>query len=396
MVSISRRIIRSLLPVLAAFPALSIFSSSAKADTIELITGEVIEGKILRETPDHVIIKTRFSETIMEDRPIPREKIKNIKKIAPDEFAFAELEKLELPETAFTPEAYEAALKPLRGFLQEFGYSSRVPAVREKVRAIEAEQQKVAEGAIKLNGRLYNPDELGEAASEIETFRRVTEIQKMAEGGDLAGAINAFFVFAKDNSGSLAFVGAVEQAQGYIRALIGVLEHEIRNSPILEKRREEQVALASPENRSSMEAARARQIEDLQNAVSRSKEEGAVIPPYARFSLASLKEAHTAANLQLQKLNDLNLAAMQRSVKLLGEAEVFFEERELQGSLQRVQQSLDAWPENAAAQRFQENLQGEIERRESADAHQAQAVTDGFTSSTADPDATPSNEETTD
>jgi tetratricopeptide (TPR) repeat protein len=398
MEAISRIIRRSVIPALAAFPTVLALTISAQADTIELITGEVIEGKIQRETGDTVIIKTRFSESIMEDRPVPKDKIKKITKVKPDDQAFAALKEIRPPVTAFTPADYDPILKPFRDFLEKFGYSSNVQNVREMLREMEAEQKQIADGAVKLNGRIVKPEEMGVEAVEIEKHRKIAQINQMAQRGDLAGAINEFFSFAKENSGSTAYVDAVDQARGHLRALMGLLDHQMRNHPILEKRREEQLGLASPANRASMEAARVKQVEELQSSTNRSKEAGEVIPPFTVFSMPSLQAAHAAAAQELQKLNSLDLEAMQRSVQFLVEAETFFEERELQASQQRTQQALEAWPENAAAQRFQVRVEQEIERRAAADEHQAQAVSEGFTSSTADPDSTPASspEESTD
>jgi hypothetical protein len=163
----------------------------------------------------------------------------------------------------------------------------------------------------------------------------------------------------------------------------------MRNHPILEKRRNDQLALASPANQASAKAARDRQLEELTASIERAKEAGATIPPYASFSMDSLKSAHTIASQELQKLNEIDTAAMQRSMEMLAEAEEFFEQRELTGSAQRVEEALALWPENSSAKTFQTNLQAEIELRQKSDEHQAQAVAEGFTSSMTDPDATP-------
>jgi tetratricopeptide (TPR) repeat protein len=376
---------KSLARKLLLLTMLALWPWPLQADSIELVNGEILEGQILRETPDTVTIRTRFSETIMEDRPVPRKQIKSITRVRPDDLAFAALKDLRAPETALTADVYEPALRQLRDFSQRFGYSSKVPEVREKIRALEAEQRQIEAGAVKLNGRILEAEEMEEYATEINTHRRVARMNRMAQAGDLIGASNEFFNFAKENSASGAYVTAVEQARESLRSLQGVLEHEMRNQPILEESRQQQLSLASRANQASMKAARERQLEDLENSINRAKEAGVVIPPYAGFSLPSLQAAHTVVTAELAKLNEINITAMRRSLEMLGEARDFFEEREFQGSLQRVQEALEIWPDNGDAQAFLTRVEAEIERRREGDERQAQAVAEGFTSSAAEP-----------
>lgn len=373
--------LRSFAAIPAAFCLFLFCPLNLEADTIELTSGEVIEGTILRETPDGVVIKTRFSETIMEERLVKRAEIKKLTKVQADEQAFAALEKIAAPATAFGPEAYSEALKPLRDFTVKYSYSSRMPAVREKIRSLEGEQKKIAAGAVKIDGKVLTEEEMEARKDEIASFRKLAGMERKAAGGDLAGALNEFFVFAKENPGSPVLVDAIEQARAHLRSLIGVLEHQMRGNSVNEKRREEQLALANPAGRASLEAARNAEIERLKAATERAKEAGAVILPYAPFSLESLQAAHGTATQELKKLDELSIDGMKRSVQLLGEARKFFDEREFQASLQRLEQSLTAWPDNEAAAALKTTVEAEIESRKQSDERQAGAVAEGFTSS---------------
>ena len=64
------------------------------ADTIKLKDGTVLEGKVIKETPDSIDFEYNFTKSIKETKTIKRSDIKVIDKEEADEIALEEIKKL--------------------------------------------------------------------------------------------------------------------------------------------------------------------------------------------------------------------------------------------------------------------------------------------------------------
>jgi len=125
---------------------------SAQADSVVLKSGEVVEGKILRKSAAEVVIETRFSATITEERNIPQADIKSINETSPDLEAFEALKKKGLPADAFDAMPYATYIAEVKDFIGKFPASAKVPEAREWIRAAEEEKTKVVQGRQKSRG----------------------------------------------------------------------------------------------------------------------------------------------------------------------------------------------------------------------------------------------------
>lgn len=319
------------------------------ADVIETKDGEVLRGKILRETADAVTIEVPFSETISEERVISKKDIVKMEKSAPDAEAFKKLSELSVPDTVMEPQVYDRALSELRLFVARFPESEHLPKVKEMLKKLQAEQDVIRQGGIKLEGVLMAPEVARERATEIQGLRLLAEWKQRGESGDLLGAVNQFFEWEKANVQNPVYPSAVELTIGQLRSLIARLDHEIRNYPFLEERRQKQLALASPADQAAINATRQRQETELKAAIEAAKKAKVVIPPFETFSLKSMEDARKAAQAQVARLSTLNLQGMRSSHQEVEQARKAKSEGDWGRVRQHAQAALSFWAQNTAA-----------------------------------------------
>lgn len=360
-------------------------TGSLWADKIELHSGEVIEGKILRVTPSEVVIQTQFSETITEDRPIPRADIKSMERLPEDLRQWQAVQAaVVLPVSALEASAYDAGIVRLKEFIAKFGYSSKVEEARNLLATFEKERALVAGGTPKIDGQFATAEEIREDGGMLAARREVLAIQRRAETGDLIGALNRFLAFEKANAGHPTYPEAVLNARAHLRSLQGLLEHEQRNFPVLEEQRQRSLDLSTPANRASIEAARARELENLQTSVARARAAGDTFLPYASFSLDSMRTLQGIVDKEAARLNEIDVAGMQTSLQETRQAETFLETGDLVAASQTIERALVRWPNNEQAKALSAKVEAAIEARQAAAELQQQAVQEGFTSSKED------------
>lgn len=348
--------------------------SAARADTIELTNGEILEGQILRETPTTVTIQVPFSETIMEDRIVPRDEIVRMDKTSPDEAAFQELKEVTIPETAFEASALAPALGALRVFVARFPDSPHLAKVQNKLTQVEAEYQALLAGQAKIQGQLLSAQETAERRQEVTGYRTLRDLQDLANRGDFAGAINRFLAWEKNNQTNPVLPEAVEQARTHLRSFMALLDHEIRNNPIVQDRWERQVALSPPTQQASIRAARERELVELNAAIEAAKKAKTPIPPSAAFSLSSLEDARQAAQSQAARLAAIDLTPMRRSLEKTARAREAMNREEWPAATSILQDALSSWPENSRAQSLLAQVEETKLRLEEASARAAEAL----------------------
>jgi tetratricopeptide (TPR) repeat protein len=357
-------------------------TGSLFADRLELHSGEIIEGKILRVSPTEVVIQTQFSETITEDRPIPRSEIKNMERMPEDQRAWQEVQaEVSLPESALDASVYDAGIVRLKEFIEKFSYSAKVEEARSLLRTFEKERAQVAAGTPKIDGKFATAEEMQDGSGDLDARREVLAIQRRAETGDLLGALNRFLVYEKNHSTHQTYPEAIINARNHLRSLQGLLEHEQRNFPILEEQRKNNLELANASTRSSLEAARVRELENLQTSVERARTQGDVFLPYASFAPDSMRALQATVEKELNRLGDLDPTAMLASLQKTRQAETFLETGDLTAAQETVQRALTRWPENAQAKALDARITSALEARQAAAERQQQAVEEGFTSS---------------
>lgn len=331
-------------------------------DVIELKSGEVLEGRILREDEREVVLEYRVTETIWDERRVERGEIARIRKLPEDLQEFGKLEGLPLPTDALKPEDYDRYIGVHEKFLEKYAYSSKVREVRERLARARQEREVVAAGGAKVGGQLMSVAGLELVGVGRAALERLERLRDAAERNDHRAVVNLAAEWEKAEGESVLLPEVQRMALESARKFAKKLEMDIRNFTALETKWKESIERATENDRRRLQAMREEQQRAFAEELKQAKAAGERIPPVAMHDLKSLQEALKAVEKEAERLRNMGLDKRVESMrKTLEGAEAAAKER-WEEARETVRLALELWPENRSAKGLQEKLTAEGER----------------------------------
>lgn len=330
---------------------------TARADLVETRDGERFEGTITSVTAEAVSIDVQVSETIREERVIPRGDIVRLERQRPDDAAYEEIAALTVPATAQDDEPHRVLLETkVRPFLKNYAYSRHVGKVRAFAKELEAEMQRFSGGEIKVDGVWMTAEQFAEDRPQIEGRLLLAQMRRAAEAGDAAAVLNAFDALGRAAPTSESYPEAVALARQTLDALIPRLTREIGNVEREQARRAEGLAIAREDERLAAERAIAGEKEAMARAIEAARKRGdRWMPPVA--DVPTLQEQLRQATAEQKRLESLPLAAMEQSVAQARAARQSIVEGDLAAAETQRAEAARLWPQNDALKALAADLE---------------------------------------
>jgi len=299
------------------FTTLLVLVAAARADWVELKSGQRVEGTISAITAESIVINAPTSMPgIMEPKTIPRDEVVEFKKMgdagtlgSADDIAFAGATKDLPPMTATDATIYENILETrIRPFLKEYAYSKHTAEARKFAAQLEAEKKRVLAGEIKVDGQWFSAAE--SAANPVETSGRV-QLGLMKQAASPSEALVIFEKLEKQYLGSSAYPEAVELA----RKRVADLQRELPGAQARQRQRQAEqqqgITLAREDNRSVLQQALAQEQAATKARVNALKQSGIKWLPLLpdENTLAELSTTATAESARLAKLDTTAMRA---------------------------------------------------------------------------------------
>ncbi len=336
------------------------------ADVVILLDGTQVKGRILGVDAKEVVMEVPYSETILEERRISRSEIREIQKNEPDLAAFKAIQEIPDLADALSPEDFDSLVGKMEGFIREYPYSREISKARARVQKLNAEKERSLAGEIKLDGEWLTPEQALGQSYELDSRREAQAMEKAAAQSNLIGALNHFIALEKNWPGSAIFPLVLKNAKTYLRQLDRLIEHEQRNQPVLEKERTDLIALASSEDQNNMNLAREREIERMKANIERSAASGEKFPPYLPVYSESMDNLRKIIAAERDRLNAIDLAALERSLAQTAKARQLWEEKEYAAAKEATEFALKDWPLNQRAISLQIKITDRIAELEEA------------------------------
>ncbi|MEI6338576.1 MAG: hypothetical protein WCQ57_08355 [Verrucomicrobiota bacterium] len=301
------------------FTTLLVLVAAARADWVELKSGQRVEGSISAVTAESIVINAPTSMPgILEPKTIPRGEVAEFKKVGDagalgsvDDIAFASATKDLPPMTAPDAAIYENILETrIRPFLKEYAYSKHTPEARKFAAQLEAEKKRVLAGEIKVDGQWFSAAE--SAANPVETSGRV-QFGLMKQASSPSEALSIFEKLEKQYLGSSAYPEAVELA----RLRVADLQRELPGAKARQRQRQAEqqqgITLAREDNRAVLQQALAQEQAATKARVDALKQSGIRWIPLL-LDEKTLAELSTIAAAESARLAKLDTAAMRAGV----------------------------------------------------------------------------------
>lgn len=319
--------------LLAGLYATAILSTTSFSDEVKLKNGEAITGTIVYESDDLVKIEVAVSASIKETKLLSRADIAEIIKEAPDNVAFAKLEKM-LPTASLLPaSAYKSMITTgPDSFLSAFPDSAHAPKVKEIKATLEEELDKVERGYIKLEAEWVSPQQKEEFEALTASKVRLLYMKRAAAGGNfnsLIGAMREFERLEERYYGSPAFAESIELALQVIPNLGGQLQKvsrdvEYRNAEFARNRE-----TLDEVGKAQIDAARAREQAQIDAAIEADAKNGIKWITLNGRSKEAVDSYINLAVTELERIKQLDAALLKTQAEQLVEVDKMIAEGQL-------------------------------------------------------------------
>ena len=191
------------------------------ADSLRLKDGSEISGEIVSEGDASVVVEYAVTPTIKDQKAIPRDQIVKLTKVTKDEKAFLSLGSRATPPTVLDTSFYDLLIdKKLPEFIGQFPYSRHISEVREDLRSMSAERERVKRGDRKIDGLWFTAEQIAADPYQTGAKVRFSEISQLVPKDDPAAVLKAYEVFEKEFPGCEAMPDALDLACNQLSLLL--------------------------------------------------------------------------------------------------------------------------------------------------------------------------------
>jgi hypothetical protein len=342
-----------ILPRFSFLALLSVtLATSLFADTVTLKNGTKIEGKITNETDTQLTIETK-SGGIIDEQTVKKEDVQSVTKLTPDEIAYAALRSVKLGANSLpTPTQYDNYLTALKAFVSQHPQSKYKPEIEKLTADFEAEQKRVADGEVKLDGKWLSKVEVQRERYQINATVAANYMKEQSARGDAVGAMNTFELLEKQYPGSRGYIDAVDAAKRIVPALKQQADARIARLPAEIAEREKSIAGAAGLNKIELQGEYDREKQSNEAALAVAKRQQLKWPPFIPRNEESMKQISTLAGEAASRLASVDVAKARQSIQLANEARAALDKKDLTAAEEKVRAAREAWSTNELATRL--------------------------------------------
>ncbi len=272
------------------------------ADTIVLNNGEKIEGKILRETDGNYVVEVKVSETIRDEKTIPKSDVKSIDKETEEDKAFKEIEAFVPTPELLSKTGYEARIEKVEAFINTYPKSAKLSGAKKIHDYLTEEYATVQNGGIKFGEEMVSADDYMANSYEYDATIEGKRIKELVGRRDFLAALRAFSEYDQTFSGAAGRDEVATLMKQVLAAYGSSIDASLASLDMRLEKRESGLATMAPEDRAQTKRALADQEARI---VARYEKEKADreqwITPDALHK-ASLDEARRQVETEMKRL----------------------------------------------------------------------------------------------
>lgn len=333
-------------PRILCIGALLCASLSVTADTVKLKSGDVINGKILSESDQEIVMDVPISAGITDEKRIPKADVESVSKIGADTQAYETTKDYHVDSHSLQLAAYPAMMKPLEDFLKDFPQSSHVAEVQASLDAFKQEQARVKAGELKWANRWYNRDEVEKHKYQLGAAMSFEAMKDLAARRDYIGALNTFAQIEKNYPGSVIFPDAVDAVQTILRQTVAEMDRALAIAKSQEAQFNNGIVLVAEPQKSQMIAASQAKVQASEAALAAATRAQAKWKPILPLAPKSIADNKTAIATEAPRLAKLPVAEMRASLALTKEAEAALQNHKLAQADAKLKEAEKLWAQN--------------------------------------------------
>jgi hypothetical protein len=338
-----------LLFALGCFPVSGVF---LRADSITLKDGRKIEGEILSNGPDGVLVEYYITPTIKDQKSLSQDEILKIESIPIDEKAYKAIGSLATPDTVLDTSFYDLLIeRKIPEFQARFRYSKHLSELREDLRSLEAERSRVRKGDRRIDGVWITAEQIAADPYQTGAKVRLTEMKESIAAGDPVASLQTYEMIEKDFPGASVIPVAVKLALGQIDLLQEKLNTAKANFLIIDKRRQNALTIAMGDN------GLADQAKEIKGALEKEKTasklaidtataNGTKFFPIFQNTKESMDMLQTLITSEKLRLTALDKIPIKEGMAAAGQCSRLLAEGKAKEAQDQLTQSMTLWPAN--------------------------------------------------
>jgi hypothetical protein len=331
-------------------------ASSLFADIVTLKNGTKIEGKITSETDTQITVETR-SGGVIDEQTVKKDEVQSVSKTTADEAAYAALRGIKLGANSLpTITQYDNLLTPLKSFVSQYPQSKYKAEIEKLAAEVEAEQKRVTDGEVKLDGKWLGSAEVQRERYQINAMVAFNYMKEQAARNDAVGAMNTFDILRKQYPGSRGYIEAVETARRLVPMLKQQAEARLARIPGENAERERVVAAAAGLNKIQLQGEHDREKQGIEAALALGKRQGLKWPPFIPRSEESMRDISNRATEEVSQLASVDVARARQSLQLAAEARAALDKKNFDTAEEKTRLAREAWSENEIATRLEKEV----------------------------------------
>jgi hypothetical protein len=314
-------------------------TGTLRADIVTLKDGKKLEGTILEQKPEGVLMKYKVTAKIMDEKFIPMADIApgGILKEKPEEVEIKELRKLLPTADLLTAEKYEQLIQDrLRPFINRYPGTPQADEIKKMVDEFQAEKEKVVAGGIKMQGKWLTPQDARAEKYNIDAYTIMQAMNEKASAGDYSGALREFEQLSspkKLHIASIHWPKAVEEALAILTSFDAKLSQMIKDQPVLQKLRDDNMKRLVEPDLSRSKAAIDREVQEANSRYEVERKESKWVTTY-KYNLKRLQELQKAVFEEKTRLQKINVAQVSKITDAIHQATLhFYNDKIVEGEL---------------------------------------------------------------
>ena len=275
----------------------------ARADTLTLKDGSVVEGTVLSETAESYVVEIQVTKSIKDERTIPKSEVAKVTREQPDHKAFEAISKLGSAPDFSTSEEYAARITAFEKFIAAFPESIKVYDAKKSIETLKSEATQIEAGGTKYNGLIISKEDYLANAYELDSLAQAGKIRAAIANNEVKSALRSFAEFDRDFAASEAHAALLPAITNLMRAYLAEATQSLSTLESRIKERKvglDQMALA---DRKSTEAAVMEEDADFEKRYQSEKAAKVTWLTTSPFHLASLTETSQLATKELARLS---------------------------------------------------------------------------------------------
>jgi hypothetical protein len=331
------------------------FAASLLADTVVLKDGTKIDGRITSETETQITIETKAGG-VVDEQTVKKENVQSVSKATADETAYASLRGIKLGASSLpNPVQYDSYVSALKSFVAKYPDSKHKAEVAKLAEEVEAEQKRVMQGEVKLDGKWISAAEVQRERYQVNAMIAVNYMKDQAARSDGIGAMNTFELLRKQYPGSRGYIEGVDVAKRLVTGLKQQADARLARLPAENAERERAIAAAGTD-RVQLQNEFNLEKQANETAVARAKAQGVKWPPFMPRNEELLKQISTLAVEEASQLTSVDVAKARQSFQLANEARAALDAKNLTAAEEKTRAARDAWGENEIAARLEKEI----------------------------------------